>query len=369
MMDSTSTNGLTTEQSPLPSRSSQSSSYTLSLQQQQALALQWLEQQQQQEQQQRHSLNQAILAAAAIRQHEQQQQTQNALLPVPNMVNSTSSLASSTSDVRNHQYFLEMELRRQIMLQQQLLVHTRDNLPSDNSKSLLQERLSQLLSTNASASQESNGVIPAATSGNSINIGTTDVDRIMAAETLLQRNRLQDAIRMLQIQGALQADSSVSRIGHSNPDTGSTAFPTSALLISNDPITPHTIGQAALTNSSISQLLQPGILTLGQLDSKVPRMAASADNLFQSTRNTSKRKADSSDRSSSTKETLSKKPKSDENRTEKLSSFPLPSLEKARRVTMTFKSFQDVWDELDAIPLQKEIFIRRLYKYDYKLVD
>jgi hypothetical protein len=360
MMDPASTNVSSTEQ--------QSPSYALSLQQQQALALQWLEQQQQQqqqEQQQRHSLNQAILVAAAAQQQDQQQ-PQNVLLP--NIGNAISSIA--TSSTNHHQYLIEMELRRQIMLQQQRIMQsTHDDLPVDNNKALLQERLRQLLSTNASNSLESNGAVPPGTSDSRISTaGTSEVDRIMAAETLLQRNRLQDAIRILQIQGVLQADNSLSRVVNSNHD--SNAFATSALLLSNDPITPHNLGQPALTNTNtgIGQLLQPGISMLGQLESKLPRMTSSIDDPFHVTANIAKRKADSA-HSTSTKETLSKKRKSEETRAEKLSSFPLPSIKKARRLTMTFKSFQDVWDELETIPLQKEIFIRRLYKYDCKLVD
>jgi ERCC4-type nuclease len=168
----------------------------------------------------------------------------------------------------------------------------------------------------------------------------------------------------------LQADNSQSRVVNGNHNTNPLAA--SARLIPNDPITPHTIGQAAITNSSISQLLQPGILLVGQqLESKVPQMTPLIDDPYQNTTSKSlKRKSESSTQhSTSTKETQPKKLKSKETKIGNLSSFPLPSMKRARRLTMSFKSFQDVWDELETIPLQKEIFIRRLYKYDYKLLD
>ena len=374
MMDPTSNpvnTSTTTEQPQLPNnRSAQPPPppYTsLTLQQQQNLALQWLEQQQQQQQehQQRQSLNQAILVAAAAQQQDQPQlQPQNMLL---NSIGSAISplTTSSTTDVRNHQqYLLEIELRRQILLQQQRLLQTNNNIPLqlDNSKSLLQDRLRQLFSTNQ---ESTSSAVPATTSGSSINVATSDVDRIMAAETLLQRNRLQEAIRMLQIQGVLQEDNALRRTVNNNRD--SNVFATSSLLLSNDPITPHTLGQATVTSSSMSQLLQPGILTMGQMETKVPHTNVA---IGDAARSSSKRKSDGTHSTTRTKEMMSKKLKSKETRNENLSSsFPLPSMKKARRLTMTFKSFQDVWDELESIPLQKEIFIRRLYKYDCKLVD
>ena len=363
-MNPTSTEGNSTEQPPLPILSSQSPSYTFSLQQQQqqqqALVLQWLEEQQQpQEQQRRHSLNQAILVATAAQQQDTQQ-PQN-VLSLPSMGNTVSPV------------LLETELRNEIILQQQRRMQiTHDNLHLDNNKSLIQESLFQLLSTNVITGQERNGSSPFATcGGGSINIaGASDVDHnITAADILLQRNRLQDAIRMLQIQGVLHADNSTSRVVNSNHDGN--AFTTTARLISNDPITPHFIGQAAFTNGSLNQMLQLGNINLGQLESKFPRVTSMIGDPFQSTpTNTSKRKSVSSAHSTCcTKETLSKKFKSNESLTGKLSSFPLPSMKQARRVTMSFTSFQDVWDELETTPLQKEIFIRRLYKYDCKFVD
>jgi hypothetical protein len=381
MMDLTLTNGNSTEQPPLPSRSSQSPSYMLSLELQQAMALQWLEQQQRlqhQEQQHRQSLNQAILVAAAAKQQQDQQpQPQNAILPCSGNTLSPLIAQSSITDIR-HQYLIEMELRRQILLQQQRLMQTThvDNPPSETSKPLLQERLSQLLSTNGTTDQDRSSVIP--TSASDIDTGInapgtiSDVDRIIAAETLLRRNRLQDAIRILQIQRGPHRDHSLSRVVANNNHNMNNPCATSALLLSNDPIMPHHIGQAALTNSSISQQVQPGNLPWGQLTPKVPRMISSApmDDPYQrTTANSFKCKSDSTQNSTGSQERLTKKLKSKETRVEKLSSFPLPSVKQARRLTMTFTSFQDVWDELETIPLQKEIFIRRLYKYDCKLVD
>ena len=323
-------------------------------QQQQILALQWLEQQQLEQQ---NTLKQAMLVAAAAQQQEQQN-----ILQRPSIGNTiTSPVSSSTSDLRNHQA-IEVELRSQILMQQQRLAQTRESLSIDHAKTLLQERLGQLL-TAPTGNQERSSAVSATSNGN--NSGTANLDRMLEAETLIQRNRLQETIRMLQIKSLLNEDNSVSHAVNNN------AFATSALLLSGGPITPHTIGQSALPNSTtgMAQLLQPGILNMEQVVPRVPRLNNLIDDLFKTTTKSSKRKSYTS-YSTSTKEPLQKKLKSaDSARTEKLSTFPLPSIKRARGFTVTLKSFQDVWDELEATPLQQDIFIRRLYKYDCNLVD
>ena len=363
--------------------SSQSPPFAPTLQQQQHLAMQWLEQQQ------RNSFNPAALLAAVGTQSDQQQlllQQQQPPPPPPqqqsllrhnnnnNVSHSISPLTSQSSnpsDLRQQQQqLLEIEIRRQIMLQQQqqqLAAQARDNLNFDQLKALLQERLGSSVRS-AFTGIPSNGsqggaraVPPATISGRGLPVVTSEVDHMMAAETLLQRSMLHDAITTLQLQGGLQQNSS-SRIANGNRDT--TSFAPSAFLLPNEAITPHNIGQASsLTNTAISQLLQPGILDMRPVVPKVPRI----DDQIQSLSSHTKRKSDST--TSRKEEPLPKKLKSNERNMATASSFPLPSTKQTRRLKLSFKSFQDVWDELETTPLQKDIFIRRLNKYDCHLVD
>ena len=341
--------------------------------------MQWLEQQQ------RNSFNPAALLAAVGAQSDQQQLLQQQQQPPPpppqqqsllrhnnNVSHSISPLtsqSSNSSDLRQQQQqLLEIEIRRQIMLQQQqqqLAAQARDNLNFDQLKALLQERLgssvrSAFTGIPSNGSQGGASVVPPASiSGRGL--VTSEVNHMMAAENLLQRSMLHDAITTLQLQGGLQQNSS-SRIANGNRDT--TSFAPSAFLLPNEAITPHNIGQASsLTNTAISQLLQPGILDMRPVVPKVPRI----DDQIQSLSSHTKRKSDST--TSRKEEPLPKKLKSNERNMATASSFPLPSTKQTRRLKLSFKSFQDVWDELETTPLQKDIFIRRLNKYDCHLVD
>ncbi len=334
--------------------SSQSPPFAPTLQQQQNLAMQWLEQQQ------RNSFNPATLFAAAGPQPDQQQlqqqppPQQQSLLRhnVNHSISPLTSQSSNSSDLRQQQQqLLEIEIRRQIMLQQQqLATQARDNLNFDQLKALLQERLGNSvrptftgIPTNESQGGNS-GVPPARVSG------------MMSAETLLHRSMLHDAIMTLPLQGGLQQNNS-SRLTNDNFDA--TSFASSAFLLPNEAITPHNIGQASLTNTAISQLLQPGIVDMRPVVPKVPRI----DDQIQSISSLTKRKSDST---SGKEVPLPKKLKSN---IKNVSSFPLPSTKQTRHLKLSFKSFQDVWDELETTPLQKDIFIRRLNKYDCHLVD
>lgn len=325
-------------------------------QERQTLALEWLERQHQ-AQQNRQSLNDAILSAVATVQQQQQ-------LSLPG-IRDTFGVSSSSPDLRNQPYLLDQELQRHLIQQQHL--QSRDNIQLGQNNSILQQRLSQMLLGGEMALQDSG--VAGRNLSNLNNTDNADLDRLMAAETLLQQSRLQEAVRMLQMQGAMQGES----FNHGNIDLNNnlSGLGSSGLMIPNEPIIPHSFTHLSTSNSSpyVNHLLQSGLLNVGQVLPISSSFPSVADD-FQSTQSTgfTKRKSDSSQ--STSKETTTKKPKSKDTRQPAKSySFPVPSSKRSRDFApLELKSLQQAWDELDKTPLQKEIFLRRLCKEELHLM-
>lgn len=176
--------------------------------------------------------------------------------------------------------------------------------------------------------------------------GGSDIDRLMAAERLVlqRRSNMEEAVRVMQLQGALQNAYYRQHRHHNN--TG--------LAIPTGPIRPL---QFLATNSADQQ--DPRLLTdifrtglFGVLPLTRPLVSQESPFLKESS---SKRKAQEST-------DFLKEPAKKTALSSASSHFPLPSRSRARIMVIQLSSYRALWHDLDESEIQEEIFRRRIFE-------
>jgi hypothetical protein len=347
-------------------------------QQQRDLALLLLEQGQN-EQWQRVTFNQALLAAAQ----------QHSTLPAIPMNRSIAEPGSDAVDASIHSAVSSSELQREYMLdherQHQRVLpqqHSQSISTADFQRELLldverqrqrvqflrqqssqQQSMQLQLDSNALLQQNLGRLLAAGLSQENYNAGTssvptratgvdsTELDRLLATESLLRRSRLQDAVNMLQNQGILLEDT----LNRGNSTFSSAnASSTPCFPRQNGPFLSQLLQSAAGNCASISNRpMTTGVQDIGHmglLPGSILSIGGPRDSTVSSKRN-------SDEKVFSEKE--AKKQKA-EPKAGSASCFPLPSRKHSRRISMKLSSFHALWNKLGDCALRQELFRRRL---------
>jgi hypothetical protein len=245
--------------------------------------------------------------------------------------------------------FLDVERQRIQNLQQQS--SQQQNLQRQlETSTLLQQNLGRLLA--AGLSQESINAASPSVLARSRGVDNTELDRLLATESLLRRSRLQEAVNMLQNQGILLEDA-INRdsSAFSNAPVSSTPwFPNP-----NDPILSQLLQSAASNCASVSNRPtatgSQNIGHLGLLPGSISSIEGPRDN------------ANSAKRIPEEEKVLTEKEAKKQKATRKAgsaSSFPLPSRKHSRKISMKLSSFHALWNKLGDCALRQELFRRRL---------
>lgn len=300
----------------------------------------------------RRSLNEALLAHAAVQQIQSSLpamlQSSNSSIGDPSCEIVDASIQSSTSSTElQRDYLLDLERQRQIMHRESQQQNLQMQL---DTSALLQQNLGHLLAAGLIQENINAGAPSVASISNGV--GSTELDRLLAAESLLRRSRLQEAVHMLQNQGILLEDA----LNRGASDSSSVnAASTARVLLPNDPILPHFLQSSINSCTSIvNRPIDTGLRNFGHMG-LLPATTSSIDGPRVDESST-KRK---SEERKIVADKEAKKLKAT-GRRGNVACFPLPLRKHSRKFSMKLTSFHAIWNKLENCALRKEIFRRRL---------